>query len=105
MRKSSISKHPRWGSGSAFAASLGCLIRQRRRSAKLTQAQLGAPLTKGFVSAVEHGRALPSLPALALFADRLGVPLADLVGAVKCSCPDGYTGVHERREAHPDRRR
>jgi transcriptional regulator with XRE-family HTH domain len=48
----------------------------------LTQEALGAPLSKGFVSAVEHGRAVPSLPALRLMTGRLGVPLGEFLGSV-----------------------
>ncbi len=48
----------------------------------MTQAQLGEPLTRAYVSAVEHGRTLPSLGALALFADRLHLPLERLLADI-----------------------
>ena len=40
------------------------------------------PLSKGFVSAVEHGRAVPSIPALRLMTDRLGVSLGEFFRGV-----------------------
>lgn len=48
----------------------------------MTQAELGWPLTRAYVSAVEHGRTLPSLGALALFADRLELPLERLLADI-----------------------
>ena len=46
----------------------------------MTQAQLaGRDFSKGFVSLVETGRARASLRAAQLFAERLRVPLAELV--------------------------
>jgi transcriptional regulator with XRE-family HTH domain len=57
----------------------------------MTQTQLGWPLTRGFVSAIEHGRCLPSLAALAHFADRLDVSPADLLDAVKHELAALYT--------------
>ena len=61
---------------------LGLELRDRRRASRMTQGELGAPLSKAFVSAVEHGRTVPSLSALLLMTDRLGVPLADFFRAV-----------------------
>jgi transcriptional regulator with XRE-family HTH domain len=57
----------------------------------MTQTQLGWPLTRGFVSAIEHGRCLPSLAALAHFADRLDVSPADLLDSVKHELAALYT--------------
>jgi transcriptional regulator with XRE-family HTH domain len=61
---------------------LGIELRRVRRSRGLTQGSLGDPLSKGFVSAVEHGLIVPSLPALRLMTDRLGLSLADFFTAV-----------------------
>ncbi len=58
---------------------MGRRIRARRRSLGLTQAELAAPLSKSYVSAVEHGRVLPSLRTLRLIASRLGVGVGELV--------------------------
>lgn len=55
-------------------------LRQLRQTAGLTQSQLaGSDFSKGFVSLVETGRARASLRAAQIFADRLGVPLSELV--------------------------
>jgi transcriptional regulator with XRE-family HTH domain len=72
-RRLSASLDPAW------RLALGLELRERRRRSGLTQETLGAPLTKGFVSAVEHGRIIPSLPALRLMTDRLGVPLGEFL--------------------------
>ena len=76
VRRLSASLDPAW------RRALGLELRDRRRGSGLTQEALGAPLTKGFVSAVEHGRAVPSLPALRLMTDRLGVPLGEFFRSV-----------------------
>ncbi len=70
---------------------LGSRIRQLRVGAGLTQAQLGAPRTRSFVSAVEHGRTLPSLRALLQMADRLGVPVAVLLDDLEWPAQVTYT--------------
>lgn len=58
----------------------GARLRELRSSAGLTQAQLaGTDFSKGFVSLVETGHARASLRAAQLFADRLRVPLGELV--------------------------
>lgn len=87
------------GPGSDFSRNLGAAIRARRRELGLTQTQLGQPLTKGFVSEVERGRSLPSLAALVLMADRLGVPVSYLLGEVKGGLSPVYTARDENE--HP----
>lgn len=58
----------------------GQRLRELRTARGMTQAQLaGADFSKGFVSLVETGRARVSLRAAQIFADRLGLPLGDLV--------------------------
>jgi hypothetical protein len=98
----SRSGHGLRGPHSAFARNLGAVIRARRRELGLTQTQLGQPLTKGFVSEVERGRSLPSLGALLLMAERLHVPVADLLGAVKEGLPAVYTPHHGNQHPAPD---
>jgi transcriptional regulator with XRE-family HTH domain len=71
----------------------------------LTQASLGAPLTRAFVSAVESGKTVPSIAALALLADRLDVPLDAFFLAVKLDMTVVYNRHHERRPHPPPRRR
>jgi tetratricopeptide (TPR) repeat protein len=64
------------------AGTLGQRLRQARRQRGLTQEALAAPeFTKSYVSAVERGRARPSLKALELLAQRLQTPVAELLAA------------------------
>ena len=100
MAKSSIAKLSGRGPGSDFACRLGESIRVRRRILGLTQTQLGSPLTKGFVSEVERGRSLPSLPALSLIAERLRVPMGDLLEEVNNHLSAVYAVPDERPYAH-----
>ena len=68
-------------------------LRELRQATGITQAQLaGRDFSKGFISLVETGRARASLRAAQLFADRLRVPLAELVD------PSGST-MHLRLRA------
>lgn len=53
----------------------------------MTQGEVGGPLSRAFVSAVENGRVVPSLAALSLMAQRLGVPPADVLGSVNGESP------------------
>jgi DNA-binding transcriptional regulator YiaG len=75
-RRRSASLDPAW------RLAMGLELRDRRRGSGLTQQALGAPLTKGFVSAVEHGRTVPSLAALRLMTDRLGIALGEFFVSV-----------------------
>lgn len=72
---------------------LGDEIRRRRWARGMTQTQLGRPLTRGFVSAIEHGRCLPSLAVLALFANWLNVSPAELLDSVKYDLASMYTAA------------
>lgn len=87
-----------------FAVRLGHEIRARRRALGMTQAELGRPLTRGFVSAVEHGHCVPSLPALLLFAHRLRISAGDLLDPVNRATARLYTAPHGRGQvsAHDD---
>jgi transcriptional regulator with XRE-family HTH domain len=103
--KSSIAKHQRAGAGSALSFAIGRELRRQRRARGLTQASLGAPLTRGFVSAVERGRTVPSIAALALLADRLDVELDAFFSGVKRDMTVLYNPADERRPYPPPRRR
>lgn len=82
MVRSSISQH--LGPGGRLSKSLdpalrhalGRQLRCLRTARSLTQGQLGAPLTRAYVSSVEAGRTVPSLPALQHMVDRLEIPLS-----------------------------
>ena len=100
MSLSSIYQHdPR--RNEPFAALLGSRIRDLRVRAGLTQTQLGAPRTRSFISAVEHGRALPSLRALVQMSERLGLPVAVLLDELEWTGQDTYTWRHARSDAPP----
>jgi transcriptional regulator with XRE-family HTH domain len=60
-------------------------------------------MTRSFVSAVEHGRALPSLPALLLIATRLGVPVGELLEQLEWTWQDTYTEGHDGNHPTPPR--
>lgn len=65
----------------ALRQSLGERVRVARAAAHLTQGELaGQTYSKSYISAVERGKMLPSLSALRLLAERLGVPLAYFLG-------------------------
>jgi transcriptional regulator with XRE-family HTH domain len=67
----------------AWRRRLGQELRRRRTDRGLTQSALGAPLSKAFVSAVEHGRSVPSLPALRLMTTRLDTTLGEFLTCVE----------------------
>ena len=89
MEQSSITQHRASTSrlsktlDPALRRALGRRLRQLRKDRALTQGELGAPLTRAYVSAVEAGRTVPSLPALQLMVDRLDVPLSAFFEAVE----------------------
>lgn len=59
-----------------MAARLASRIREARVAAGETQASLADGwCTKAAISAMEHGKALPSIDGLSQIADRLGVPI------------------------------
>src|SRR5438477_3862018 len=60
---------------------LGARLRAARSRAGLTQSQAGAGLSASYVSAVERGKILPSLAAIERIAQRIGVAVAELLGA------------------------
>jgi transcriptional regulator with XRE-family HTH domain len=73
MGLSRLTKQRRVGSGPDLAVELGGRIRAAREALGMSQTELGRPLTRAYVSQVESGRTLPSLPALLHLAERLGV--------------------------------
>src|SRR2546429_6695 len=94
MRQSSIAKHLSCGPDSALARSIGLELKRRRIAAGLSQGQVGRPLSRAFVSAVEHGHVVPSLPSLLLLAGRLGTDAAALLNAVKMDSTAVYNLAH-----------
>lgn len=67
---------------SSGITTLGMRLREARRARGLSQEALAKPeFTKSYVSAVERGKARPSLKALELMAGRLGIPPGELLAA------------------------
>jgi transcriptional regulator with XRE-family HTH domain len=89
MAKSSICKHQpaplRLSStmDPAVRAALGGTLRRHRLARSMTQSVLGHPLTRAYVSSVEAGRTVPSLPALRLMVLRLDLSLAEFFDEVE----------------------
>jgi transcriptional regulator with XRE-family HTH domain len=92
MPLSSLSKQST-GPGSPFATELGRRVRDARRARGLSQAALGRPLTRAYVSLIESGHTIPSLPALLHIAQRLGVDPCWLLPSAVAG-PIGYTAAH-----------
>jgi transcriptional regulator with XRE-family HTH domain len=92
--KSTIAKHRDHGGRSPLARGIGRELRRRRVAAGLTQTDVGRPMTRGYVSAVELGRTVPSIPALALLLGRLGVPLDDFFEGVQQEMTVSYNPPH-----------
>jgi transcriptional regulator with XRE-family HTH domain len=105
MSTSSISKQSHAGTGSPLALAIGAELRRRRTAAGQTQAAVGHPLTRSFVCAVERGHTVPSVAALALLVDRLGVSLAEFFLGVNAQMTEVYTPAHERHPNPTSRRR
>jgi transcriptional regulator with XRE-family HTH domain len=83
MRLSTIAKHQAGGNGSSFARLLGAEIRRRRLGMGLSQDVLGRPLSRAFLSSVESGRVVPSLPSLLMIARRLNSTGAAILASVE----------------------
>lgn len=63
-----------------IARRVGQRLRQARLNARLTQQQLAeGRYTKAYVSALENGLVKPSMAAIQFFANRLGVPVEQLI--------------------------
>jgi transcriptional regulator with XRE-family HTH domain len=85
-----------WARDPVLARAIGAELKRLRRARGLTQSEVAAPLSKALVSAVENGRTVPSIPALALFLERLGTPLETFFRAVNHHMTGVYYPRHER---------
>src|SRR5262249_61987201 len=87
----------------AAAIRLGQRLRRARLARNLTQGEVAKnQFSVSYVSAVERGQIRPSLGALEKLAERLRVPVADLLGQQE---PEHrFSPAVERRDA-PDRQR
>lgn len=103
MRMSTISKQ---STHERLAAAIGRELRRRRLAARLSQAAVAAPMTRAYVCAVEHGRTIPSIPALGLLLGRLDCGFDEFFRAVQQDMTVVYTRAHaDRQEAPPGRGR
>lgn len=80
---STIAKHTNAGGGSPFARALGAEVRQLRLALGLSQATVGQPLSRAFLSAVEAGRVVPSIPSLVMISRRLNTTAAAILASVE----------------------
>ncbi len=72
---------PRRSGNALLQRQIGARIRSLREEKGLTQERLAweCDLAKAYMSQVESGKRLPSVPVLAALAKRLGVDLVDIV--------------------------
>ncbi len=84
MRDATIFLATRYGAGSAHSRAIGQELRARRVAARMSQRALASPLSAAYVSSVETGRVVPSLPALMLMLERLGLSAPIYFEAVNC---------------------
>ena len=97
MALSSLTKQST-GRDGQLAADLGRRIRAARIARGMSQAELGRPLTRAYVSQVESGQTLPSLPALLHLASRLGVDPGWLLSSTDSGLRQ-YTPAHDDVES------
>lgn len=92
------------GDPSARRVTLGEHLRVARYAARLTQEDLaGDTFSKSYISAVERGKMTPSIPALRLLAERLGVSLAYLLGEEEMNpAAEPESNPESRQERQPD---
>jgi transcriptional regulator with XRE-family HTH domain len=94
MQQSTIAKQARAGRRSDLGRAIGSELRRRRVAARLTQGSLGEPFSRAFVSAVERGHTIPSVAALAILTDRLGISLDEFFLGVKNDTTIAYNPRH-----------
>jgi transcriptional regulator with XRE-family HTH domain len=62
---------------------LGQELRRRRVARGLSQARTAQPMGRAYLSLVEHGQVIPSLPSLLILARRLDTSAADILRSVE----------------------
>lgn len=94
---------PRQRGSATFTKRVGARVRALREEVGITQESLAweSGLAKGYLSQVESGQRLPSLPALQALAKTLKVQLADLVA---CDLKNPHDALLDavRRGARPE---
>jgi transcriptional regulator with XRE-family HTH domain len=92
--KASITNLLPGGRAGQFSQSLGSELRRRRIAARLSQDEMSRPLTRAFISQVESGRSMPSLPALIVMSERLGTSADEVLKAVNQALSSEYPVAH-----------
>lgn len=92
MGKASITNLLPGGRDRELRRRLGSELRRRRIAARLAQHEVSPPLTRGFVSQVERGRTMPSLPALIVLSERLGTSADEVLRSVNQTLNGEYGG-------------
>jgi transcriptional regulator with XRE-family HTH domain len=87
------------GRAGRLSSSLGEELKRRRVAAHLSQGEVSAPLTRAYVSQVERGHTIPSLPALIVMAEKLGTTADEVLRAVNRTLNSEYPVRHEDRSA------
>ncbi len=95
MGKASITNLLPEGRDQTIRRRLGNEIRRRRLAAHMSQEDVSAPLTRGYVSQVERGQTMPSLPALIVIAEHLGTSADVVLRAVNRALSEEYAVGHE----------
>lgn len=95
MGKASITNLLSADRAARLRSGLGLELRRRRLEAHLSQAKMSAPLTRAYISQVEAGRTLPSLPALIVLAERLGTSADEILKSVNRTLNVEYPDRHE----------
>ena len=92
--------------GETLAGVIGREIRRRRLAAGLSQAVIAFPYSRALVCSIEHGRAVPSLAALAVLLGHLDVEFDEFFRAVQSEMTMRYTPRHGHHpNPTPGRRR
>src|SRR5205807_2586489 len=80
---------------------VGAKLRAARLARKYTQSQLAQPdFSVSYVSAIERGQIHPSLRALEIFAQRLGLSSSDLLSKQTGQALQGFS----EKDAHENKR-
>ena len=97
MGKASITNLLSVDRATRLRSGLGRELRRRRLEAHMSQATMSVPLTRAYISQVEAGRTLPSLPALIVLAERLGTSADEILKSVNQTLSVEYPDGHEDR--------
>lgn len=97
MGKASITNLLSVDRATRLRSSLGSELRRRRLAAHLSQGEMSAPMTRAYISQLESGRTLPSLPALIVLAERLGTSADEILKSVNQTLSVEYPDAHEDR--------